>query len=210
MTYLLYGANGSGSSIVEATLAELRLGYVLHTVDAARGAHREAEYAAVNPHRKMPALVTPAGETLTESVAIVLTLAERHPEPALLPPPASQERARALRWMLFAATELYPIIEIVDYPARFSPDEAATPGVREKALGIWRDRWRIVEEALEAGPFVLGERFCATDIYLAALSRWDLPADWRAVNLPKVDRLAAAVSRRPALHEVWARHFPAR
>src|SRR5690606_15215744 len=106
MTYLLYGANGSGSSIVEATLAELRLGYVLHTVDAARGAHREAEYAAVNPHRKMPALVTPAGGTLPEWGAIVLALSERHPQPALLPPPAGQERARALRGMLRGAAEV--------------------------------------------------------------------------------------------------------
>jgi RNA polymerase sigma-70 factor (ECF subfamily) len=71
-------------------------------------------------------------------------------------------------------------------------------------LDIWRDRWRIVEGALDAGPFLLGERFCATDLYLAALSRWDLPSAWRAANLPKVERLAAEVAQRPALREVGA------
>lgn len=210
MGYLLYGANGSGSSIVEAALAEIGADYQVHTVDAAHGAHREAAYAAVNPHRKLPTLVDPDGETLTESAAIVITLAERHLEAQLLPPAASPERARALRWMLFAATELYPIMEIIDHSERFSPDEPCRAGIRETALGIWRSRWCTVEGALGAGPFLLDDRFCAADIYLAALSRWDLPADFRAANLPKIERLAAAVAKRPALREVWARHFPVR
>jgi len=208
MGYVLYGANGSGSSIVEAALAEIGADFEVRTVDSAHGAQRDAAYAAVNPHRKLPALVTPEGETLTESAAIVLTLAERHPHAELLPPPASPARARALRWMLFAATELYPIIEIVDYPERFAPDEASKPGVRATALEIWRSRWGTVEATLGGGPYLLDDRFCATDVYLAALSRWDLPAEWRAAHIPKVDRLAAAVAGRPAVRALWARHFP--
>lgn len=210
MSYVLYGANGSGSCIVEAALAEIGADYELERVDAANRAQREAAYASVNPHRKLPTLISPDGETLTESAAIVLTLAERHPEAALLPPAGSRERALALRWMLFVATELYPIMEIVDYPDRFAPDEAASPGVREVALQIWRDRWLIVEQALTEGPFVLGDQFCATDIYLAVVSRWDLPDEWRAANIPKLERLAAAVARRPKLRDVWPRHFPTR
>lgn len=143
-------------------------------------------------------------------MAIVLTLAERYPTVPLLPPVATSERARALRWMLFAATELYPIIEIVDYPARFAPDAETGPGVREVAMNTWRQRWRTVEAALSDGPFLLGSQFCATDVYLAVLSRWDLPAEWRAANLPRLEQLAAAVARRPALQTLWQRHFPAR
>ncbi|MEM6992937.1 MAG: glutathione S-transferase family protein [Myxococcota bacterium] len=219
MGYVLYGANGSGSSIVEIALAEIGADYALEIVDAANAAHRDAAYAAVNPHRKLPTLVTPEGDTLTESAAIAITLAERHPDSGLLPPPASAARARALRWMLFAAAELYPIVEIMDHPERFAPDEATRPGVRDTALQIWRSRWRTVEGSLgeasaaadsaPAGPFLLGQTFCVADVYLAALSRWDLEADWRAANIPKLERLAAAVAKRPKIRELWPKHFPA-
>lgn len=210
MTYVLYGANGSGSSIVEMALAELEVLVEVRKVDAANGAHREAAYAAINPARKLPTLVTPDGQTLTESAAIIVTLAERHPDGGLLPPPASPARAEALRWLLFAATELYPVVEIIDHPERFGPQGSDIAAVRERALQIWRDRWTTVQAALGEGPYLLGETFCMTDVYLAALSRWDLPKDWREANLSKVERLAATVSQRPKLASIWPRHFPNR
>jgi GST-like protein len=210
MAYVLYGADRSGSCIVEAALAEIGTDFELNPVDLKSEAQRDAEYASVNPQRKIPTLISPEGETLTESAAIVVTLSERHPQAELLPAVGSQERARALRWMLFAAAELYPVIEIVDYPDRFSPSEAATPGVREVALETWRSRWLKVEQTLGEGPFLLGSRFCATDIYLAVVSRWSLRDDWRTANIPKLERLTAAVADRPKIREIWRRHFKTR
>ena len=78
MSYTLYGCRRSGSFAVELALAELGVDYTLEEVDLETEAQRGAAYAKVNPQRKLPALLTPAGETLTESVAILLTLDERH------------------------------------------------------------------------------------------------------------------------------------
>lgn len=208
MGYVLYGANGSGSSVVEATLAELGVDFEVSVVDAKAGAHRQAPYAAINPQRKLPTLITPAGETLTESAAILITLAERHPAAQLLPEAGSPARAVALRWLLFVATELYPVVEIMDHPERFAPDEASQPRVREIAFDKWHARWKIVEGALAERPYLLGDRFCVTDIYLAALSRWDLTPQWRREHVPKLERLAQTVAARPRLAPIWPRHFP--
>ena len=208
MGYVLYGANGSGSSIVETTLAEIGTAFEVRLVDARHGEHRQAAYAAINPQRKLPTLLTPAGGTLTESAAIVVTLAERHPSAQLLPAPGSPERAVALRWLMFVATELYPVVEIIDHPERFAPDEASRPGVRELALAKWRERWQVVEGELGEGPYLLGDTFCVTDIYLAALSRWDLDPQWRCEHLPKLQRLAETVAARPRIAPIWPRHFP--
>jgi GST-like protein len=210
MPYTLYAANGSGSGLIEAALAELRAPVTLIPVDARRGAHRDAAYAALNPHRKLPTLRTPEGELVTESAAILLLLCERHPEPELMPPPGSPQRAQALRWLLFAATELYPLVELIDHPERFAPDEPSRPGVRDAALRLWQDRWLLVEAAIGEGPYLLGERFCAADLYFAAFSTWDLSADFRRAQLPKVCRLAATVAARPALAEIWPRNYPLR
>jgi GST-like protein len=208
MPYILYGSRRSGSLAVELALAEIRADYEVRQVDLDANAQRKDAYAAVNPQRKIPALVTPAGETLTESVAILLTLDERHPEARLLPPAASAERAQALRWLLFVATEIYPLVEINDYPERFAPAPDVADGLREVARELWRARWRLVERAIAGEPWLLASGFCLADLYVAVVSRWAQQDAWRAANLRKVERLAAAVAARPAAAPIWRSHRP--
>lgn len=205
MSNVLYGARGSGSAIVEMACAEVGVAVEIHDLDLRADEQRGDAYAAINPHAKLPTLDL-GGERLTETAAILLTLDERNPSAGLLPPSGSRARARASRLLLFMATELYPIIEIVDYPERFSPEPATLEAVRERAKHIWRSRWATVEAAV-AGPYSLEHGFSAVDLYAAVLSRWDMSAQWRAENLPRVDALAAAVAKRPAVAPVWARHF---
>ena len=138
MTYVLHGARGSGSCAVECVLAEIGADYELRELSLRDDEQRGEEYAAVNPHRKVPCLVIEDGPPLTDSVAILLTLDDRHPETALLPAKGAPARAQALRWLLFAATEIYPIVEINDYPERFATDPDQIDAMRERAREIWR------------------------------------------------------------------------
>jgi glutathione S-transferase len=208
MTYTLYGCRRSGSLTVELALAEIGATYDVRDVDLDADAQRDDDYARVNPQRKIPALITPAGETLTESVAILLTLDERHPEARLLPPPGSAERAQALRSLLFVATEIYPLVEINDYPERFAPTDDSAPALRDVARGLWRERWLLVERSIAGDPFLLTSGFCLSDIYIAVVSRWAQQDTWRPAHVPKVEKLTAAVAARPAAAPVWSRHRP--
>ena len=133
MTYKLYGCRRSGSLIVELALSKIGVDYEIREVDLESNAQRSDAYLTVNPLQKVPALLTPNGELLTQSVAILLTLDERHPQAHLLPPAGSADRASALRTLLFVATELYPIVEINDYPERFTATAKSVSEVREKA-----------------------------------------------------------------------------
>ena len=207
MTYLLYGARGSGSCAIECALAEIGADYEVRKLSLRNDEQRGSDYEAVNPQRKIPALVIDDGPVLTESVAILLTLDERHPEAGLLPPKGSVERAQALRWLLFAATEIYPVVEINDYPERFATDPAETDAMRERAREIWRTRWLVVEEHASGDPYFASDGFSLTDIYLAVVSRWAQQNAWRPAHIPKVERLTEAVAARPAIAPVWARHF---
>ena len=206
--YVLYGTHRSGSLTVELALAEIGADYEVRDVDLGTNAQRDAAYATVNPQRKIPALITPAGETLTESVAILLTLNERHPEAGLLPRAGSAEQSQALRWLLFVATELYPLIEINDYPERFAPDPESAPALREIVRALWRERWLLVEHGINGDPFLLSAGFSLSDIYIAVISRWGQQDVWRPSHIPAVERLAAAVAARPVLEPVWRRHWP--
>ena len=84
-------------------------------------AHRDDTYAAVNPQRKIPALVTPAGETLTEFFAIFLTLE------AVISRALTARSSRGYRRFAgcVCRTEIYPMVEINDYPSVSRPERRA-------------------------------------------------------------------------------------
>ncbi len=204
--YELYGDPGSGSATVELLLCELGVKYGTRDISLHDGSQRSDQYARLNPQRKIPALVTGDGNVVTESAAILLWLLERHPGSGLLPEPGSPDRAEALRWLLFMATELYPIIEMIDYPERFAPDRCDPEALRNRALEHWHRRWRIVEDNIR-GRWLMGESFSICDIYMAVVSRWAGQAAWVAENLPETERVARAVGARTRCRAAWKRHF---
>ena len=204
--YLLYGDRGSGSCAVECALAEIGARYAVRELSLEDGEHRSKDYEAINPQRKIPSLVIGDKEILTESVAILLTLDARHSEARLLPVEECA-RGQALRWLVFVATEIYPVVEINDYPERFAPGRDRIAAMRERAREIWRERWLIVEENASGDQYFLSDGFSLADIYIAVVSRWAQQDRWRRINLPKIERLTAAVASRPAIAPVWAHHF---
>jgi len=205
--FVLYGDLGSGAFSAEAALAETGAPYSFTKVLLEKNEQRAPAFLAINPSGKVPALRLPEGEVITESAAILLTLADHFPQSGLLPPAASNERARAYRWLAFMAGEIYPIVEIVDYPERFAPEGEAAQALRAKARDRIRARILLIERVIQA-PYFLAGGFSLLDIYAAMFSRWSLEADWKRENLPRLLALAETVSQRPAIAPVWQRHFP--
>lgn len=164
------------------------------------------EFARINPARKIPALRLPSGAVVTESAAILLFICDLYPEARLLPERGSDARAQALRWIAFSACEIYPIVEIDDYPERFAPAGEQAAALREKARERLRNRAMVIEKAID-GPWLLETGFSAADLYAANLTRWCTGPEWRAANTPKTEALVAAIASRPKSGPVWLRHF---
>jgi glutathione S-transferase len=204
MSYTLYGDLGSGAFSAEAALAEAGAPYRFELVSLEKNEQKQPAFLAINPSGKMPALRLPEGEIVTESAAILLTLADHFPQARLLPPQAGSGRAQAYRWLAFMAGEIYPIVEIVDYPERFVP--AGAEALRAKARDRIRERLLVIERMIQ-GPFLLAHGFSILDIYAAMFTRWSLEPDWKLANIPRLMKLAEAVSQRPAIAPVWRRHF---
>ena len=207
--FLIFGDKGSGAFSAEAALAEAGAPYDFKTISLERNEQRSPEFLAINPSGKMPAVRLPEGQILTESLAILLTLADHFPNARLLPPQASPERGAAYRWLAFMASEIYPMVEISDYPERFSPKGEQSDALRQKARERIRDRLLIVERQV-AGPWFLPGGFSILDIYAAMFSRWrgSIGKDWlEAGHIPNLLALAAAVSDRRRIAPVWQRHF---
>ena len=137
----LYGRRGWGSAIVEAQLDWLGLDYTHEAVgDLLKSAEARKSLAPVNPLARVPTLVLPNGQILTESAAITLYLADMTGRDELVPPPGSVERPDFLRWLIFLVANVYPTYTYVDEPDRFVPAATARDGFRATvdayALGV--------------------------------------------------------------------------
>jgi glutathione S-transferase len=208
MSYTIFGDKGSGAFSAEAALAEAGAPYRLHAISLAKNEQRKPEFLALNPSGKIPALGLSEGEVITESAAILLTVADLFPDARLLPP-AGTARARAYRWLAFMASEIYPMVEVSDYPERFAPEGAASEALRGKAQARIRERLLIAERAV-AGPWFLPTGFSILDIYAVMFTRWrgSIGGEWLAEgHIPRLDAIAGALRQRPAIAPVWARHF---
>jgi GST-like protein len=208
--FRLYELPGWGSAIVEAQLAEYGL-----PVDLVTGGDMDDRetvrrvMAPLNPLAQIPVLVLPSGEVMTESAAMTLHLADLTGSAVLVPEPGAAERAAFLRWLVYLVANIYPSFTYADIPSRFV-SAAETPAYCAKVDAYACEMWRILERAVAAsgGPWVLGRRFTALDIYVAVMTRWQPGPGWFAAEAPDLARIAAAAAARPALVPVFARNFP--
>ncbi len=210
MSYTIYGDLGSGAFSAEAALAEAGAPYDFHVISLEKNEQRKPEFLAINPSGKMPAVRLPEGQILTESLAILLTVADHFPNARLLPAQASAERGAAYRWLAFMAAEVYPMVEISDYPERFVQPGDDAKALREKVRERIRERILIVERVV-AEPWFLPTGFSILDIYAAMFLRWrnTIGREWLAAgHTPRLAALSAAVAERPNIAPVWKRHFP--
>lgn len=209
MTYTLYGAAGSGSVPVEAALTLIGAPYTVIEAVTWEGDDQRDKVAPVNPMRQIPALITPAGETITESAAILIWLAEQHPEAALAPEPCDPRRAQFLRWMSFIPASIYSMFWVRDVPSRLGGDE---PAAQERIKTLTAERiaecWAVMDSQIEPGRWLLGDELTVLDLYVAVASRWTPRRERFEVVAPKMAAVVKRVDALPELQAFWAERFP--
>ena len=207
MVWQLYGAHGWGSTLAEAALAWVGAPFDFIDVDGfdQPGAARE-RLLAVNPLARVPTLVAPDGQIMTESAAIILRLAELYPKNALAPQPDDPLRAAFLNRLMWFVSVLYPTFTYRDYPERWAP--SATAELSERVDEFRRSLWLQFEGEVGGSGWVLGDRPTALDIYVSVMSHWRPRRAWIARHCPKLHRIALATQALPALAPVMERNFP--
>ena len=207
--YLVYGAEGSGSIPVEAALTLIGAPYRLEEIVTYASEAERKKMAPHNPMRQVPVLVTPEGETITESAAILIWLGERHPEARLAPPSGDPRRAQFLRWMCFIPASIYSMYWVRDVPSRLvGDDKAAQAEMDRRTLERISDCWAVMEsQAAPAGDFLLGDAVSVLDLYMAVVSRWrPLRRRFHEVA-PQLGEVARRVDALPQLADFWPKRF---
>ena len=203
----LYGIPGWGSAIVEFQLAWYGMEYTFEVVgDLFEEPEAREQLASVNPLAQVPTLIMPDDSVMTESAAITLLLAEMAGDDALVPSPGSVERAEFLRWLVFIVANIYPTYTYGDDPSRFVENKDAQKPFREAVSRYARKLYSQLE-GVARGPWFLGERFSAIDIYLSVLTNWQPKPPWFEGNTPKLFAAAQNTAELEPLRAVYERNF---
>ena len=207
--YVVWGAPGSGSVIVEAALELAGAPYRLMGSGGYEEVTGSDELGRLNPMRQIPAVVLPSGELMTESAAILIHLGEAHPEARLAPQPGDPRRAQYLRWMAFIAGQIYPMYWVRDVPSRLADGKAAETVIKDRTRERIADCWRLMAQQLKpAGRYLLGDDLTLLDLYVTVISRWT-PNRRRFYDVaPAYAPIVKAVDADPRLAKVWAERMP--
>jgi len=209
MSFTLYGAAGSGSVPVEAAMTLIGLDYRLIEAVTWEGEAERDKVAVANPMRQIPALVLPSGETLTESAAILIWLADAYPEARLGPTIDDPRRAQFLRWMTFIPAAVYSMFWVRDEPSRLVGDDPhAQAAIQQRTIDRIAECWRMMDSQITPGRFLLGEEMTVLDLYVAVASRWTPRRRRFYAEAPGMAEVVRRVDALPALRTFWAERFP--
>ncbi len=164
-------------------LAEKGIAYDCKQVDLTKGEQMSDAFAAINPRRAVPALVTEGGDVICENVAIAVYLDERFPETNLTGNDALS-KARISEWNWRGEFEcLFAVAEILRNSSPHMKNRAMTGRLNIPQIPELADRgrvridgfWEDVDHQLGQTPFVAGDSYSLADITVQVavdFSRW--------------------------------------
>jgi glutathione S-transferase len=171
-------------------LEELGADYELHVLNLKKGEQRRADYLAINPMGKVPAIVHD-GALVTEQGAVYAYLADLYPEAGITPAIGDPLRGPYLRWLFYYGSSFEPAL--IDKSLKREPAPAST-----SPYGDYETMLKTLTDQLAAGPFLLGERFTAADVLWGTALRWTTM--FKLVpETPVVTGYIARVTSRPAV-----------
>ena len=174
-------------------------------LDFGANQQRSPDYLKVNPKGRVPALVTDRG-VLTETPAILLYIAQTWPQAGLAPLDDVFLLAKMNEFNSYLCSTVHVNHAHKGRGARWSDDPACWESMKKKVPQTMTEAFTLIETQMFKGPWVLGERFSTSDLYLFTICRW-LEGD--SVDVRQFPKVAAHMQRlqaEPKVQKVLALH----
>jgi glutathione S-transferase len=199
----LFYSPGSCALASHIALEEAGADYEAVRLDFAANQQRGADYLAINPKGRVPALATDRG-TLSENPAILLYIAQTHPAARLAPldDPFALARVQAFNMYLCATVHVAHAHGRRGY--RWADDPAAIAAMVRKVPQSVGECFDLIESEMFAGPWVMGEDYTICDPYLFTAAQWLEPDHIDPSRVPKVADHRRRMAERPAVARALA------
>ncbi len=174
-----YYAPGTIALAPHIALEMSGVSYQAIAIDLKAGQQRSAEYLAVNPLGRVPALLTGQG-VITEAPAIlnyVCNLQNNPNSPLALPNSIpAYFRSSIDSFNSYLSSTVHVAHAHLWRAERWASSQSAKDEMAQQVPLNMIDCFKIIENDLLIGPWVHGEQMTSSDLYLFVMTRW-LPAD---------------------------------
>jgi glutathione S-transferase len=189
-TLTFYTNPMSRGRIVRWMLEEVGQPYETVVLDYA-STMKAPEYLAINPMGKVPA-IKHGDVVVTEGAAICAYLADAFPQTDLAPATTDKARGTYYRWLFFAAGPVEAAASNKALGWEAPSDKQSTIG-----YGSLNHVMDALEFAVGKGPYILGEKFSAADVYVGAHIMWGMQFG-TLEKRPAYEAYGARLHNRPA------------
>jgi GSH-dependent disulfide-bond oxidoreductase len=180
-------------------LEELGLTYEIHKLDFGKKEQLQAEYLAINPNGKIPAIIDrDTNTTVFESGAILIYLAEKSGQ---FLPTALFERSTTFQWLMFQMASIGPMFGQLSHFNNSAPEPIpyAIHRYETETLRLCH----VLDHRLSQVEFLAGDYSIAdmaTYPWLAAYTYFDISIE----NYPHIQRWLNHIQARPAVQRALA------
>ncbi|MDP3690833.1 glutathione S-transferase family protein [Bradyrhizobium sp.] len=200
--FKLYYAPGTCALASHIALEEAGATYTTERIDFKSNQQNSAEYLAVNPKGRVPALVTDRG-VLTETPAMLAFIAQSFPGAKLAPDDAfAFAQAQSFNSYLCSTVHINHAHRMRGY--RWATEESSFADMKRKVPESVGASFALIERDMLKGPWVMGEQYTICDAYLFTLAQWLEGDSVDPAGLPKVADHRKRMSERPAVQKVLA------
>ncbi len=196
----LYAASNTVAVASHIALEETGLPHRIEWINFADGGQRSADYLAVNPKGRVPALVAD-GSIITETPAILEYIADVSGQ---LMPADALDRAKVREILSYCASTFHVNHAHKMRGARWSDDAAAHASMAAKVPETMADSCAYVETLLDGG-WIAGD-YSIADIHLFTICRWLGGDGVNIADFPKLNAHFEAMQARAAVGRALAAH----
>ena len=170
-------------------------------VDFAKSQQNSQDYLRFNPKGRVPTLVTPRG-SLTETPAILQFICKTFPQSGLAPLDDPFELARMNAFNSYLCSTVHVAHAHRLRGSRWADDPAAIANMKKKVPETMAACFDLIEREFIQGPWVLGEQYSVSDMYLFTLAQW-LEGDGVDIRrFPKVSQHSLRMTQNPVVTRV--------
>jgi glutathione S-transferase len=154
---------------VHIALEKIGAEFQLNKVDVRKGEHQAKEFLQLNKRGKVPLLLD-GDKHIDQGAAILLYLADKHPEAELMPKIDDSARGEALSALLYMSNTVHPTLAMCFFPDRYSNGDSKA--VLFRAIDKTKLLMQELNESLEGKQYLCGEMPFAPDYYLMTMLNW--------------------------------------
>lgn len=165
-----------------------------------------ADFRAVSPQQRVPALKLPDGSSMFESGAIALYLGDTLCEGKFSVAAGNPYRPEYLQWLFYLSSTLQPEVMLQFHPEYYFADQPRQVALQRASMERLAEVLGVLEARYSAGPWMFEDRPTTVDFALANVLVWPECFPLAAKPLPNLGKTLQTIKERPACQTILAWH----